>query len=45
MTCQEANIEKNLTEFYKWLPSNDYAQKKSYAYFAVPICVKRQFQG
>ena len=40
--------EKNLTEFYKFLPSNEYAQLKSYAHelqcLAVHICVKRIFK-
>lgn len=40
--------EKTLTEFYKFLPSNEYAQLKSYVhelqYLAVPICVKRIFK-
>lgn len=50
MTSQEANIEKNLTEFYKYPPSNDYAQLKSYAHlckktFSKVKCVKFHYRS
>lgn len=49
MTCLKGNYQKkNLAEFYKFFPSNEYARLKSYAhelqYLAVHVYVKRMFK-
>jgi hypothetical protein len=42
----KASIKKNLIEFFKCFPSNEWAQLRSYDHeqtdSAVPICVRRQ---